>query len=312
MLLDEVDIFTVLAETKSLSQAAKNLHLSRPGLSQKIAKIEKDYAVKLYERTSTGIELTRAGQTFAKFAKSVSALEKTLYAELEAGKETFNSTIEVGISFADGEALLPGIVKQYRDLYPHEYIHLDAGYEPELIEKLRDGLLDFALLENCPIEDGITRETLGYKRLIFLAPNKPPYSTASQPIAIQTLFEWPCVSYERDSGFHLIGNRIFRERYNIALRSEVLVVQFDTWESRISGIKHGLGWAAMPEVIAERHYSDPELIKLKLDTDPLFYPVDIAWCENHTMPDRARQFAAFVKEHIPEGYFSSAYQESTG
>lgn len=305
MLLEEVEILTTIAETKSLSRAADKLFLSRPGLSKKIARLEERYGVQLYERTPTGVALTPAGEIFTKFAKNVESLEGKLEAELAAVQESFNSTIEVGMSLADGETLLPVAVKKFLDLYPNEYIHLDAGYESELIEKLKEGKLDFAILENQPIEDGVEHETLGYKRLAFLASNKPPYSTAHQPISVETLFKWPCVSYERGCGFHLIGNRFFRERYGLALQSNDLVVQFDTWESRIIGLREGLGWAAMPEVIAARYKGDPKLISLKLDTDPILYPVDLAWKTDHAISDSARRFMNFFKTTIPEGYFRS-------
>lgn len=174
MLLDDIEIFTVISETKSLSQAAERLYMSRPGLSQKIANIEARYGTKLYVRTSTGVVPTAAGQIVTKFAKKIATLETALSAELAAVDEHFDSTIEVGMSMNDGVALLPALVKRFHDLHPDALVHLDAGYEPELMEKLKSGKLDFALLENQPIEDGISRETLGFKRLLFCAPDRPP------------------------------------------------------------------------------------------------------------------------------------------
>lgn len=161
MLLDDIEIFTVISETKSLSQAAERLYMSRPGLSQKIANIEARYGTKLYVRTSTGVVPTAAGQIVTKFAKKIATLETALSAELAAVDEHFDSTIEVGMSMNDGVALLPALVKRFHDLHPDALVHLDAGYEPELMEKLKSGKLDFALLENQPLDDGISRETLG-------------------------------------------------------------------------------------------------------------------------------------------------------
>lgn len=68
MQLDDIEILMVISETKSLSQAAERLYMSRPGLSQKIANIEARYGTKLYNRTSTGVVPTAAGQIVTKFA----------------------------------------------------------------------------------------------------------------------------------------------------------------------------------------------------------------------------------------------------
>ena len=63
-------------------------------------------------------------------------------AELAAVDEHFDSTIEVGMSLSDGVELLPRLVKKFHDVHPEAMVHLDAGYEPELIAKLKSGKLD--------------------------------------------------------------------------------------------------------------------------------------------------------------------------
>ena len=260
MLLDDIEIFMVISETKSLSQAAERLYMSRPGLSQKIAAIEARYGTKLYERTSTGVVPTAAGQIVTKFAKKISTLENALASELAAVDEHFDNTIEVGMSFNDGVALLPGLVKRFHDDHPEALVHLDAGYEPELMEKLKAGKLDFAILENQPLEDGLSRETLGYKRLLYCAPDKPPFNSVPQPVSIETLLKWPMIIYEWNSGRHMVGNRHFRERYGISLTDHNMVAQFDTHEAMVNGARAGLGWASVPECVAERYRNEPGLI----------------------------------------------------
>lgn len=116
MQLDDIEVLVTVAETKSLSQAAEKLYMSRPGLSQKIANIESRFGMKLYERTSTGVVPTPAGVIVTKFARKMTSLENLLAAELAAVDENFDSTIEVGMSLADGVTLLPALVKKFHDL----------------------------------------------------------------------------------------------------------------------------------------------------------------------------------------------------
>ena len=78
MLFDEVEVLLVLSESKSLSQAADRLYMSRPGLSQKITNIEKKFGTKLFNRTSTGVTLTRAGETVLRFARNIENMERSL------------------------------------------------------------------------------------------------------------------------------------------------------------------------------------------------------------------------------------------
>ena len=201
MLLDDIEIFTVISETKSLSQAAERLYMSRPGLSQKIANIEARYGTKLYVRTSTGVVPTAAGQIVTKFAKKIATLETALSAELAAVDEHFDSTIEVGMSMNDGVALLPALVKRFHDLHPDALVHLDAGYEPELMEKLKSGKLDFALLENQPHRGRHLARDAGLTSACCSArPTGRPTTPCPSPVKIETLLEWPMIIYEWNSG----------------------------------------------------------------------------------------------------------------
>ncbi len=174
--------------------------MSRPGLSQKITSIEKQFGTSLINRTSTGISLTQAGKVAVKFAQNMADMERVMASQIAAIDEHFPANVTVGMSFADGVTLLPRLVAQYVKEQPEARVHLDAGYEPELVQKLKDGELDFAILENQPLEPGIVTEVLGYKKLVFLAPDKdrlrvafrPPYGWQSPfPRALRALAARP-------------------------------------------------------------------------------------------------------------------------
>ena len=303
MQLDDIEVLVTVAETKSLSQAAERLYMSRPGLSQKIANIEARFGAKLYERTSTGVVPTPAGVIVTKFARKMTSLENSLAAELAAVDENFDSTIEVGMSLADGVTLLPSLVKKFHDIHPDALIHLDADYEPGLMKKLKDDDIDFAILENESIEDGISSETLGFSQLLFCAPDRPPYNSTPQPVKVKTLLEWPMIIYEWDSGRHMVGNRHFRDRYGVSLRDYNMVARFDTHEAMINGVRAGLGWASVPRCIARRYRFEQGIIWFEVDTDPLRYPIDMAWKTGRAISPLALEFMDFIRENIPEGYF---------
>lgn len=305
MLFDDVQVLIVLSEAKSLSQAADKLYMSRPGLSQRIANLENRVGTTLYNRTSTGIEMTRAGELVTNFARNVANQERTLAAQLAAIDESFNASIEVGMSLNDGVALLPSLVAKYvNEVESDARVHLEAGYEPGLIAKLHSGDIDFAMLENSPEEPGLIMETLGFTKLIFIGPNKPPYNNVIHPLPIETLLKWPMIIYEWHSGRHMVGNRHFRERYGLSLLDHNMVARFDTHEAMVEGVKAGLGWGTIPECIYERCKNDPDIVRFKVKTAPMWYPVMLAWSSERILNDSARQFIDFIRENIPEGYFS--------
>ena len=159
------------------------------------------------------------------------------------------------------------------------------GVVPPLAIPLKDGELDFAILENQPTEPGIVTEVLGYKKLVFLAPDKAPYNQTLGPVPIETLLKWPMIVYEWHSGRHMVGNRHFRERYGLSLRDQNMVGCFDTHEAMVEGVKAGLGWATLPECIASRYRNEPGIVRFKVATDTMWYPVSLTW-PSSTPPER--------------------------
>lgn len=305
MLFEDIELLIVLSEAKSLSQAADQLFMSRPGLSQRITSFEKRVGRKLFERTSTGITPTKAGELVINFARNTANLERVLASQVAAIDERFESTIDVGMSFNDGVALLPHLVAGYMKKMPDARVHLDAGYEPYLIKHLKSGKLDFAMVENQPEEPGLELEVLGYKKLIFIAPNRPPYNRTAQPVSVETLLDWPMILYEWDSGRHMVGNRHFRERYGLSLQDHNMVALFDTHEAMIEGVKTGLGWACIPECVFQRYRDDPEILRMTVNTAPMWYPVSLAWSKEHVLTRLAQDFIDFIRESLPEGYFKT-------
>ena len=304
MLFDDIEVLIVLSEAKSLSQAADKLFMSRQGLSQRITNLENRVGTTLYDRTSTGIRMTRAGELVTNFARNTANLERYLAAQLAAIDERFDATIEVGMSFNDGVALLPKLVGGFMEEVPDARVHLEAGYEPQLIEKLHKGELDFALLENQAEEPGLVNEVLGYTKLVFIAPNKAPYNNQTKPVSIDTLLAWPMILYEWNSGRHMVGNRHFRERYGLSLLDHNMVARFDTHEAMVEGTKAGIGWATIPKCIYARYKNDPDITRFKVNTGPMWYPVSLAWSNERILNDSARLFIEYIKHNIPEGYFS--------
>lgn len=98
MLFEDIELLIVLSEAKSLSQAADQLFMSRPGLSQRITSFEKRVGRKLFERTSTGITPTKAGELVINFARNTADLERVLASQLAAIDERFDSTLDIGMS----------------------------------------------------------------------------------------------------------------------------------------------------------------------------------------------------------------------
>ena len=173
-----------------------------------------------------------------------------------------------------------------------------------LARKVKNGDLDFALVENYSGDDELEMRTLGYAFLEFCAPNKPPYNSVAQPVAINTLLRWPMLIYEWESGRHMVGNRHFRDRYGISLMDHYIVGEFDTHQAMVEGARNGMGWAAIPHCIAREYKDDPRILWFAVETDIVRYPVSLIRKKDRALSPLAQKFYSYIESDLPENYFA--------
>ena len=92
----KLKVFCTVAETKSFSKTSEIIHLTQPAVSLQIQAIEEKYETKLFDRSSSTVTLTTAGEILYKYAKEI----LTLYASAEKAiaKQTglFKGSLTVG------------------------------------------------------------------------------------------------------------------------------------------------------------------------------------------------------------------------
>jgi len=147
-------------ECKSISKAAEKLFISQPTLSQHIQKLEKDLCIELFDRTSSPISLTYAGERFGKYALRILNLEKQLLQELKDINELYIGRLTIGISSLQGNSLLPLILPKYKEMFPGVKVVVVEENAKKLEELAEKGIVDIIIL-NLPIE----RKNLDYEIL---------------------------------------------------------------------------------------------------------------------------------------------------
>mgnify|MGYP000901354334 FL=1 len=302
LLDDELELFLVIPKAKSFSQAAKKLHMSRQALTNKIKVIESKYGIKFYNRTPKGVTLTEGGKIVTKYAKCIANIKRKMDEELAALQESYIPSLTIGGSFADGAHLIPKLINSFRRQNPDVKIHLDIGYEPELFAKMYNSQIDFSIIEDQCNESDFNCHLLGYKRLVCLAPNLPPWNILRQPVNVRKLLPLPKIIYEWDSGRHLIGDRHFR-REGYKLSDYNVVVRLDSYEAMIEGILNGLGYGWFPAIVAEKYQNNPRIITIDVDTEPVYYEVNLVYHKMNELSDEAKAFIKLIKEQCPQNYF---------
>lgn len=138
--------FLAVATERSITGAAKILHISQPALSRKLSDFERKLGQKLFERGSRTITLTTAGQMLKERAEQILSLTERTEQELAALTKPAGTPVYIGAAETKAVRILGRVTRQVLVKYPHTKIHVYSGDSQDVLQQLETGLLDFGLI----------------------------------------------------------------------------------------------------------------------------------------------------------------------
>lgn len=160
-----------LSKTLNFSQVAEQLHISQPALSKQILNLESELGVRLFDRSSTPMVLTPAGEHFIRGAEDLLYREDQLIRSMEQFRSGEAGQLTIGITPFRSSYMVPEIVRQVRTAYPNIKIKLQEAGSEQLRKDVAEGKFDFAVV-NLPVENSILDVIpLESDRLVLLGTN---------------------------------------------------------------------------------------------------------------------------------------------
>lgn len=256
-------VFYYVAKTKNITKASETLLISQPAITQTIKKLESELNITLFYRTSRGMELTGAGEElFQNIKNSVECLNncKKLLDEFDS-KEIKTIRIGGGTTLLKHNAL-EGF-KVFKEKYPNIKIEIIRGITSELLNKLRDNILDLVLF-NMPVQ---IDENLNYKIIettqdVFVA-NPNFYSDLKKKkISIKDLTNLPLVLQSEVSSSRKFLNSICKKN-KIVLNNSY---ELESYDLVLEFVKAGLGIGFINRNHILKEIKNEELFELDLNS----------------------------------------------
>ncbi|EGP9130278.1 LysR family transcriptional regulator [Listeria monocytogenes] len=166
--IENMKAFNKVAELKSISAAANELHHLQSNMSNKIKNIEKQFQTQLFFRHSNGVELTKEGEKiYQQFKKMILLWEETI--DIINNEE---ETISIGITQSSLPMEFNTIIKEFYQQFPNKKLHIVSGSTSELIPKIANRELTIAYVaelekENLFQDSQIISQTLSWDKLVF-------------------------------------------------------------------------------------------------------------------------------------------------
>jgi len=146
MTLTELKYIVAVAREKHFGRAAEGCFVSQPTLSVAIKKLEDELEVKLFERSANEVAVTPLGEEIVRQAQSVLEQAAAIKEIAKRGKDPLAGPLRLGVIYTIGPYLLPDLVRQAIARTPQMPLMLQENFTVRLLEMLRTGEIDCAIM----------------------------------------------------------------------------------------------------------------------------------------------------------------------
>jgi LysR family hydrogen peroxide-inducible transcriptional activator len=146
MTLTELKYIVAVAREKHFGKAADACYVSQPTLSVAVKKLEQELDVKLFERSANEVTVTALGEEIVRQAQSVLEQAANIKDIAKRGKDPLAGSLKLGVIYTIAPYLLPALVRQVIDRTPQMPLMLQENFTVKLMEMLRTGEIDCAIL----------------------------------------------------------------------------------------------------------------------------------------------------------------------
>lgn len=286
--LRQLQVFESAARHLSFSRAAKELHLSQPGVSMQIKQLEGTVGRPLFEQMGKKLFLTEVGREVLRASQAIAQqmvdLEDTLH-DLRGLKQ---GALTVGVVSTVSYFAIR-LISQFRQEHPEVRITLNVVNRETLLEQLADNAVDLALMGQPPAGHDLESTPFMENPLVVIAPFSHPLAKQKH-IPLERIAEEDFVARETGSGTRSATEAFFQS-HGLALRA---AMEMNKNEAIKQAVEAGLGLG-----VVSRHTVTLELAARRLTTlDVEGFPIRRQWHlvhrQNKHFSLAASAFAQFV------------------
>ncbi|MFC6063804.1 LysR family transcriptional regulator [Streptomyces ochraceiscleroticus] len=199
MELHQLQYFVAVAEERNFTRAAERLHVAQPGVSAQVRRLERELGQELLDRSGRSVRLTEVGEAVLPYARAaLAAVDGVRYAVDEL-TGLLRGRVAVG-TVTSHSVELPDLLAEFHDAHPAVEITLSEANSDQLIDGLRTGRLDAAIISvGSGTPAGLEIEVVDDQPVV--AAVAPAHELAVHPvISLDTLRGRPLISLPRGTG----------------------------------------------------------------------------------------------------------------
>ncbi len=233
--------FTAIAEAGSFSRAAERLHVAQPALSQHILAMEAAFGVKLLQRNARGVALTEAGQRLLSRARYIDAAFSDL-TDFIRGEAVPAGKVRFGMPGTINEQLGVPLIEACRRDYPEVKVRVSEAMSGFVLDWLRDGSIDLAMLYNPEDQKGLSLHHALTEEIVLFGIKGLKGAPKMSTISLATALQLPLILPGEAHGLHSLIDMAARS-IGKTVKPEI---EIDSYRQIKELALRGMGFAMLP------------------------------------------------------------------
>jgi LysR family hydrogen peroxide-inducible transcriptional activator len=185
--LRQLQYIVAVADLGGFGRAARECHVAQPSLSAQVAQAEEALGVQIFERSRQGVRVSAAGAALVEQARRVLGAQRELEEVASHLRDPFHGTFRLGVIPTIGPYLLPQISGSLTRAYPHLTIVWREDRTASLVQQIKDGSLDGAIVALESDIDHLEHVTLAWDPFVLAAAPGHPLARRDQPVKLSDL-----------------------------------------------------------------------------------------------------------------------------
>jgi LysR family hydrogen peroxide-inducible transcriptional activator len=177
MTLTEFRYIVAVARERHFGRAAEACFVSQPTLSVAIKKLEDELSVQIFERSGAELTITALGQEIIHQAQKVLEEAQVIKHLAQHGQDPLSGPVRLGTIYTIAPYLLPKLISKSREVLPKMPLYLQENFTVRLLELLKQGDIDAAILAEPFSESGLEVIPLYDESLVVAIPVGHPWES---------------------------------------------------------------------------------------------------------------------------------------
>jgi DNA-binding transcriptional LysR family regulator len=289
-----LETFCRVAELKSFSKAADDLFLTQPTVSGHILSLEQSLSLRLFDRTSREVRLTKAGEIFLEYALKILSSRKDLLNALSEFSLGIKGELSLGASTIPGEYLLPKLMGDFKKEHPHFVISLKIADTKEIVQYVLQDNVEFGIIGAKMNHPSLHYEKYEVDEIIVVAPPDHPL-IRKRRVTVEELLKEPWIIREDGSGTQMAVEKALRKKGK-SLKQFNVVMEMGSTSSVKGGVKAKLGLAFLSKRATEEELDQGFLFRIDVEgIEPIVRQIYIVYHRGRTLSPIGMEFLRFLK-----------------